>query len=411
MSMLKTNSEIANIQPAPDPAESGTAVVFRGDGEPDSPRRTLERLAEIDAGPGFESDSYSLGGSVAALERYFADALGKEAAIFMPTGTLANHLAVRALCGGKPRAIVPEQSHLYHDSGDCVQCLSSINLIPLAKGRPGFTLEELREAVSESVSGRVASPVGAMMIESPVRRQQGRTVPYQDMKAMTGYWPLPGHPHPSRRRSALHDVRRIGHLAQRVRRPLRHGIRPPCTNTSERPSARSWPETPGGLTACTTPAVCSAAASPTPAWQPPWHCTAHKALKNASRPRWKRGRSLFKSLSGLDGIQVTEFENGSNIFPMSLDDEVDAEAMADALRRNDVHVYPLENPESGFHPDRQHHHPPPAQRHHSGRFPSKPSGNLNHHGRQIPGCPEGQGRGCAKIYSRPGGSVGTGRRA
>ena len=45
--------------------------------------------------------------------------LGKERAIFMPTGTLANHMAVRALAGGPSRVIVQEQSHFYQDEGDC----------------------------------------------------------------------------------------------------------------------------------------------------------------------------------------------------------------------------------------------------------------------------------------------------
>ena len=347
MSMLKTNSETTVVQPAPDPADSGTAVVFRGDGEPDSPSRLLERLAAIESGPGFESDSYSLGGSVAALERYFADALGKEAAIFMPTGTLANHLAVRALCGGKPRAIVPEQSHLHHDSGDCVQRLSSINLIPLAKGRPGFTLEELQEAVSESISGRVVSPVGAMMIESPVRRQQGRTVPYQDMKAMTDYCRSQGiRTHLDGARlymmSAASGIspREYAALFDTVYVSLYKYFGAPFGAVLAGDSR--WIDGMyhtrrmfgGGLShACLAAALALHGA---------------QGFEERFQTAMEKGRSLFKSLSGLDGIQVTEFEHGSNIFPMSLDDEVDAEAMADALRRSDVHVYPLENPESGF---------------------------------------------------------------
>ena len=89
-------------------------------GEPQSADLLLGRLAEIQSESGLSPDNYSLGGSVADLENHFAAALGKESAIYMPTGTLANHLAIRALCGGKPRAIVQEQSHLYHDCGDCV---------------------------------------------------------------------------------------------------------------------------------------------------------------------------------------------------------------------------------------------------------------------------------------------------
>ena len=109
--------------------ESDNAVVFRGDGEPKSPDILMRQLAELHQDGRLEPDSYSLDGNVKELENRFAEMLGKEAAIFMPTGTLANHLAIRSLCAGKPRAVVQEQSHLYHDTGDSVTQLSSINLV------------------------------------------------------------------------------------------------------------------------------------------------------------------------------------------------------------------------------------------------------------------------------------------
>ena len=162
-------------------------VIFRGDGELKTPSMMLHRLAEFDQEFALEADSYSLGGNVEQLEKKCAEMLGKEAAVFMPTGTLANHLAIRRLCGIKPRAIVQEQSHLYNDSGDCVTRLSNINLIPLAKGSPYFTLEALTTAVEQSETGRVINPVGAVMIESPVRRQAGKIMPFDEMKAVTDY--------------------------------------------------------------------------------------------------------------------------------------------------------------------------------------------------------------------------------
>ena len=167
--------------------ESPGAVVFRGDGEPKTPAGTVGRLSRIVQQRGIEADSYSQGGVVRELESAFADKLGKEDAVFMPTGTLANHLALRMLCAGKPRAIVQEQSHLYHDTGDTVQRLSGVNLAPLAPSRPYFTLDEVRRAVGESVGGRVAAPVGALMIESPVRRQRGQIMPLDEMRRVVEY--------------------------------------------------------------------------------------------------------------------------------------------------------------------------------------------------------------------------------
>ena len=122
------------------------------------------------------------------MERRLAETLGMEAAVFMPTGTLANHLAIRKLCGGRPRAIVQEQSHVYHDIGDCVQQLSGINLVPLAHTVARMSpLEEVEAAVGTATQGRVLTPVGAVVIESPVRRQHGQIMPFDVMREITEY--------------------------------------------------------------------------------------------------------------------------------------------------------------------------------------------------------------------------------
>jgi len=122
---------------------------------------------------GIAPDSYSLGGIVEQLEDECARALGKERAIFMPTGTLANHMAVRALGGGASRVIVQEQSHLYQDEGDCAQTLSNLTLMPLAPGRATFTADEVQRLLDETKAARVVSRVSAISIETPVRRKQG----------------------------------------------------------------------------------------------------------------------------------------------------------------------------------------------------------------------------------------------
>lgn len=122
---------------------------------------------------GIAPDSYSLGGVVEELESQFARVLGKERAIFMPTGTLANHLAVRALAGGSSRVIVQEESHFYQDEGDCAQTLSALTLIPLGRGRASFTAEDVQHVLDQTRAARVVPRVSAISIETPVRRKQG----------------------------------------------------------------------------------------------------------------------------------------------------------------------------------------------------------------------------------------------
>ena len=141
--------------------------------------RLLTHLAE---GKGIVPDAYILDGVVDELEKEFARVLGKERAVFMPTGTLANHLAVRALAGGPSRVIVQAESHLYQDTGDCVQTLSNITLMPLAPGRASFTADEVQQLLDQTRTGRVASRVSVISLETPVRRKQGAIFDPAEMK-------------------------------------------------------------------------------------------------------------------------------------------------------------------------------------------------------------------------------------
>ena len=154
-------------------ATAAPRVSAIGDGIPYSPSEFAQRVAALAAASEVEPDDYSSGGVVAALESRMAAMLGKEAAMWMPTGTLANHLALRTLAGGRRRVFVQAESHIYNDSGDCAQTLSGLNLIPLAPGRATFTVEDLDRAWTAGQSGRVAVPVGAIQVETPVRRRSG----------------------------------------------------------------------------------------------------------------------------------------------------------------------------------------------------------------------------------------------
>lgn len=168
-------------------APSDDHVFAYGDGIAFSPEEYARLLAGITANGSIESDDYSRGGVVEELETRMASLLGKEAAVWLPTGTLANHLAVRMLAGSKHRVLVQAESHLYNDSGDCAETLSGLHLIGLAPGKATFTVEEAERAVNEAMLGRVATPVGALQIETPVRRQRGERFDYDQMRRISAW--------------------------------------------------------------------------------------------------------------------------------------------------------------------------------------------------------------------------------
>ena len=233
------------------------------------------RAAEV------EEDSYLLGGEIERFEQQWATLLGKESAVFMPSGTLANHLALRALAGTRRRVIVPETSHIYNDTGDACQTLSGLTLLPLAPGAATFTRADIEAVLARTASGRVATDVGAIAIESPVRRLSGQMFDWAELGRRRGAGPGPRHRPPPRRRAAVH---RLGlHRPQPGRASPRRSTPSTCRcgSTSTAARGRSSPARAACSRGCSTPAGCSAATWP-----------------SAGRRRWSPATTWTGSWSG-----------------------------------------------------------------------------------------------------------------
>tara|TARA_Y100001936_G_scaffold81273_1_gene79810 strand:- start:2891 stop:3967 length:1077 start_codon:yes stop_codon:yes gene_type:complete len=160
------------------------SVNFSGDGLPSSSQIIAENYANLPNLGTIEEDMYSVGGVVSDLEKKFSEILNKEQSIFLPTGTMANHFAIRSLSGQNSKVIVQEQSHIYQDSGDTLQTLSGINLIPLGINKPFFTLDEIKEIIQKNSVSRVPKNIGCISIESPVRRQKGQIITIQFLEEL-----------------------------------------------------------------------------------------------------------------------------------------------------------------------------------------------------------------------------------
>ena len=165
--------------------EPDRVVHTSGDGIGMTPREYAALLNRLCQSKEVSDDNYLLGGEVEAFEKHWAQLLGKETAVFMPSGTLANQLALRALAGSKRRVIVPEMSHIYNDTGDACQTLSGLTLMPLAPGRATFTKGDVEAVLTRTAGGRVATDVGAIVIESPIRRLSGQMFDWDEAKQVS----------------------------------------------------------------------------------------------------------------------------------------------------------------------------------------------------------------------------------
>ena len=118
---------------------SNRFVKFYGDGELFEPREYLEILDQLEIKGLIEKDRYGTGGSVEALEKEMARRTGKEKAIFLPSGTLANQLAISLLSQQRSKVFVQDLSHVYRDEADAAQTVFGKRLVPLGINTSHFT--------------------------------------------------------------------------------------------------------------------------------------------------------------------------------------------------------------------------------------------------------------------------------
>lgn len=173
--------------PPPFPPRDARTVWLVGDSAPPDPVGETQRLLDLLKARPRIREAYLSDGATAELEARFAKLLGKEDCAFLATGTLANHLAVRVLAGDASRVIVQHESHLYRDESDATQLLSGLNLVSLAEGRVAPTLAEIRASVDEAENGPYPLRIGAISLESPVRRVKGEMVDLGLIREISAY--------------------------------------------------------------------------------------------------------------------------------------------------------------------------------------------------------------------------------
>ncbi|MFF7644473.1 beta-eliminating lyase-related protein [Streptomyces canus] len=125
-----------------------------------------ERLALLDGAHTLydldePSDLYG-SGVVAALEEKVAGLLGKEAAAFFPTGTMAQQVALRCWAGrtGNPTVALHPLAHPEVHERDAFQQVSGL--------RPVHVTSEPRQPTADEIR-RFEEPFGALMLELPLR--------------------------------------------------------------------------------------------------------------------------------------------------------------------------------------------------------------------------------------------------
>ncbi len=146
---------------------------------PRSPQQTLADLAEF-APPAAQLDRYGQGELIASFEQQIAELLGKPAAVFMPSGTMCQQIALRIWTdrsGIRSVAFHPT-CHLERHEDKGYQLLHGLH--GRLVGRPSCLIElDDLQAISE--------PLGALLLELPQREIGGQLPSWDALVAQTDW--------------------------------------------------------------------------------------------------------------------------------------------------------------------------------------------------------------------------------
>ncbi len=123
-------------------------------------------------------DQYGEDPSVNRLQQRIAELLGKEAGLFVPSGTMANQIALKVLTRPGDEVILGEDAHMmWHESG-AGAANSGVQFTPIGHGGL-FTAADFRAALKPP-GHIVLPPTGLVAIENTHNLGGGIVLPQQD---------------------------------------------------------------------------------------------------------------------------------------------------------------------------------------------------------------------------------------
>ena len=157
--------------------------------------------------------------TVLKLERLAAETMGKEAALFCPSGTMANSIAVKMWTNALEEVIVEERSHIYNMESTHMTFISGVTPRPVRSERGAMDPKDVAAAIRKP---NVHTPQTTLIcLENTHNNWGGAVIPLENFKAIRKIADEQRAQGPSRRGPDLQRQRRLGRPGQGVRGPGR----------------------------------------------------------------------------------------------------------------------------------------------------------------------------------------------
>jgi threonine aldolase len=154
------------------------------------PGAELERIGQWCREQGWHADVYGEGKLIDGFEHKIAAKLGKPAAVFMPSGTMAQLIALRIWCdrAGSRRIAMHATSHLELHEERAYAHLHGLEVTLLGARERPTEARDLAALFSSPVATSVTSgtgPPAALLVELPAREIGGRLPAWKEIEALS----------------------------------------------------------------------------------------------------------------------------------------------------------------------------------------------------------------------------------
>lgn len=138
-------------------------------------------MAEAELG----DDVYGEDPTVCRLEEAVAEQLDKDAAVFMPTGTMSNQIGIRLHTRPGDQAVAEASAHVYLLEGGSPAVLSGVTMRPLAGACGVVTVEQLNAAIPVPhpfMVDSVLAPITLLCLENTHNLHGGAVWPQESLQ-------------------------------------------------------------------------------------------------------------------------------------------------------------------------------------------------------------------------------------
>ncbi|WP_318534890.1 low-specificity L-threonine aldolase [Acetomicrobium flavidum] len=137
-------------------------------------------MAEAEVG----DDVYGEDPTIQRLERLAAEIMGKEAALFVPSGTMGNQVSVMTHTQRGDEVIMEAESHVYYYEVGAMAVLSGVQARPVPGRRGVMDPDDVRKAIRER--NNIHFPrTSLVVLENTHNRGGGKVLPLENVKAIS----------------------------------------------------------------------------------------------------------------------------------------------------------------------------------------------------------------------------------